>query len=81
MYDSHYTYIKYDHEPKLLFTDTDILIYETEGNCTKIFIKIEKSLISAIIMEIQVFMTKQPQKYLIKWKSKLGVFQLLSLMD
>lgn len=66
MYDSHYTYIKYDHEPKLLFTHTDILIYETEGNCTKIFTKIEKSLISVIIMEIQVFMTKQPQKYLIK---------------
>ena len=62
MYDSHYTYIKYDHEPKLLFTDTDILIYEIEGNCMKIFTKREKRLILVIITKIQIFTTKQPKK-------------------
>lgn len=45
MYESHYTCISYGSGPKLLITDTDILICEIEEDCMKIFTKMETSLV------------------------------------
>ena len=67
MYDFHYNnYIKkkYSHKAKLLFTDTNSLMYEIETNYVykDIHKSKDKSLILENIQKIQNFMTKQTKK-------------------
>ena len=49
MYESHFKYIKSKSEAKLLFTDTDSLVYEIKTEDKKIFVKTKICLILVII--------------------------------
>ena len=49
MYESHFKYIKSKSEAKLLFTDTDSLVYEIKIEDVKIFVKTKICLILVII--------------------------------
>ena len=59
MYEFHYKYIgrKCNNNAKLLFTDTDSLVYEIETNdVSEVFYGIKISLIIVTIQKIQIFL-------------------------
>ena len=57
MYEFYYNYIERKFNAKLMFTETDNLLYEIETNDVyKVFLKIRICLVLVIIQEIQSFL-------------------------
>ena len=82
MSEFHYDYnkTKYDNNSRLLFTETDSLIYEFE---LKMFIKIlEKKCLSLVIIQpSQNIMIIKTNQWLVKQKTKQIVLLLKNLLD